>query len=311
MPAADPLARTADTLSRNVADSLSRTADTLASVGERVPWNAVSVMPEAAERAGTSAAGTMGRAVDAAAMFGERSVSELPERMGLMDVMGHPGVESFTDNPVFQLTVVALLVCYVLLLYYFRGEWLTLLGVVRKQHVSEKLFDDHSNVFATFVEFSLALGCVACGGGTVKVAALFVPPAEYAWLPQWAVWAAAPAIAVAAAGVLAVQRLLLWCSGSLTFGRGFTDRLFFFKKLYFALCSITVTPILLLVSLSDGLGEGVLFYLIVCQILVFLLVFLAKSYTFFVEQNVSILHWFLYLCCVEILPVSTLVLLAR
>ena len=75
---------------------------------------------------------------------------------------------------------------------------------------------------------------------------------------------------------------------------------------YFVFFTVVSSPILLVSQMGDGqaneLWQGL--GLIVSALV--LMLYLRESLLFFISKKISILHWFLYLCTVEILPLTLL-----
>ena len=83
-------------------------------------------------------------------------------------------------------------------------------------------------------------------------------------------------------------------------GRGIVDT----KMLYLAVGFVTVIPFGLLFLLSTEPLSTVGFWGGVLCMSISVIIFVKESFLFFVSQKISILHWILYLCALEIIPVS-------
>ncbi len=104
--------------------------------------------------------------------------------------------------------------------------------------------------------------------------------------------------------VLLAQLGLVWIIGRVTLTSDLSSALVASKAQYFSLASIVAVPLSLLYVLSPvGSGEWWIWIAGVVIILA-VLMFLKDSFQLFMSKKVSILHWFLYLCCVEIWPIS-------
>ena len=84
-----------------------------------------------------------------------------------------------------------------------------------------------------------------------------------------------------------------------------------FGRMLFVLSFAVLTPVVLLCGLSDPKQYPILFGIFIILLIITLLHYLWKSFSFFVARKISILQWFLYLCAVEIMPISFFILLAR
>ena len=82
------------------------------------------------------------------------------------------------------------------------------------------------------------------------------------------------------------------------------------RKICFAIFTICSAPTILLYALSEIGRSKVFLYLIVAELVTIFLVFLYETFVLFVSKKISVLHWILYLCTVELFPVSLIVLTA-
>ena len=114
------------------------------------------------------------------------------------------------------------------------------------------------------------------------------------------------AIVMIFVAMVCVQHLFLWCVGYVTRSRSMVRALIQMRTIYFVFLSVAVAPLLLLSQMQwGGVYAG---WLIVAAVvaLVALGLYLKESLEMFMSKKVSILHWFLYLCTVEVLPLSFL-----
>ena len=121
---------------------------------------------------------------------------------------------------------------------------------------------------------------------------------------SWGVWAlSAGAMSATILGEYALLKVVGRVSGATTL----FHELWQIKMLHFSCATILVAPILLIVLLNDGWAVSVALYcsFAVCSITLFF--FLKETFFLFRTQKVSIFHWILYLCALEILPLSLLV----
>ena len=76
------------------------------------------------------------------------------------------------------------------------------------------------------------------------------------------------------------------------------------KSLYLAVCFVVVIPFGILFLLSAEIPSKIGFFGMAVSVLIALIIFVKETFLFFVSQKISILHWFLYLCALEIFPLS-------
>ena len=88
----------------------------------------------------------------------------------------------------------------------------------------------------------------------------------------------------------------------------FFEKLRFTIRIFSSFIYILLTPLFLVVALTEGPGIDRLLHGTAVFAAALYLLYLAKSYRFFVARDVSILQWILYLCAVELFPISFFVL---
>ena len=86
--------------------------------------------------------------------------------------------------------------------------------------------------------------------------------------------------------------------------RPITDQLVALKFNYLALSVVFLCPLILLFLLASPDTGHILSFGILILGGALLLLYLKESLMLFLSKKISILHWFLYLCAVEIFPVS-------
>lgn len=234
------------------------------------------------------------RDTTAAALFGSRAtaVAYNPARQAA------PAVD-----PLLQGAVLLLTALYMLLVYRHAADIRLLFQRLTQDlrtenpHTAEPAGNRQSRLLR--ICSLLALLCASIAA----VRCLPLPPG----LPLAALFAAAALLGLAVVGY---QRGVLMLAGALTLTRPFTEQLLRLRRTFLSLGLLVATPPLLLFALGSGRGIGLWSALCAGGALLTLLLYLKKSVDLFLAKKVSILHWFLYLCVVEIFPYSLLWLLA-
>ena len=261
-------------------DSLAAVADTLAATGEG--W----------------------RAASAADLFGEASQLAEPAAGAARHLA------ALTDSPLFQLLVLGLAAAYLLLLYRNLTDVYALWGMTSIDRAkSSRILQTEGSNYTHFLHAMLALGIPVAGVAAVRLLALALPATLAANVSPHL---SAPLAGVAAALLLlvaGVQVAALRIAGEVTLTQPFVGNLLHLKRIYAALAAVAVSPPLLLWVLCTGDSGKWLFYLILCESVILTILYLKESLALFISKKISILHWFLYLCIVEIFPVSLLWLL--
>lgn len=131
---------------------------------------------------------------------------------------------------------------------------------------------------------------------------------SWTWLPGGVAAAFLAAIVIAA--IVLFQVGLLGLSGTVTLSQRLTAHLVALKFNYSALGTLLLAPLALFYLLAEPGQDRIMLYAISAAAGVLLALFLKESVSLFLREKVSLLHWFLYLCAVEILPVSFFCILA-
>ena len=208
------------------------------------------------------------------------------------------------------LTVVLFGLYFVLLFRYRTSIGLLLRSlIVRGQF--EQLIGEQSVVFRRFVGRARAMGFLAllivlfkgCLIGLASVPAFRIPEAYLPFLPLL------PAGALLAIGCY--KRIVAGTIAVLNGGANRIDSLRMFDRICFVASALLFTPFVLLAVPADPAVERVFFMIGAILLIIFLLYYVIKNFSFFLSRNPSILQWMLYLCAVEIFPVSFFVLFIR
>ena len=289
-PGTDLLAQ-ADSLPAPAADSVAQTAaDTLffRDIGT----------------AGTEAP-SVWRDTTSAALFGEASVTVQPLRMQAA------GPASLTENAVFQSFVLLLAATYAMLLYRNLGDVRTLLDRISRDTASGQRLSEEpgGSGFSRFLNIATAIGMLFMGVMVVKYGDSLMPSRLGETLSHGAVLALSLLATAACCGVVLYQMAAVRLAGAVTLSQPFISQLVLLKRTYFSLGVIVTSPALLLFALCPRGTGGVWFCIIVIELAGTAVLYLRETLNLFIAKKISILHWFLYLCTVEIFPVSLLCLL--
>ncbi len=214
-----------------------------------------------------------------------------------------------TGDPFFQIFLLLLAALYARFVYQNLSDVRLLFARTSKDSVSAKqrLFDDQSNVgYSRFLNATWAVGLLFTGAAALKFGAEWLP----ATLPPGGALMLSLALSLGCLLLALVQFGALSLAGALTLNQPFTGQLIHLRRAYFAVAFLALAPVCLLYILCDeGRGAGCL-YVIAAEAVVISLLFIKESLTLFISKKIPILHWFLYLCTVECLPLSFIALMA-
>lgn len=211
-------------------------------------------------------------------------------------------------DALFQGFVLLLGVAFVLLIYHNLSDVRTLLNHLFRDHTSDKRsFQEPSGSrYTRLLRTAAAIGLLFLGIFAVKYSAPYLDALPLERIPFATLLLLSVAVSIAALLVAGCQWLALWTIGALTLTQPMLSQLRELRLRYFASAVVLVAPTLMLhVLMPEGQG---FFWLVltVIGLVVTLFLYLRETLTLFLAKKVSFIHWFLYLCTVEALPVALL-----
>jgi len=246
------------------------------------------------------------RTVTPKEIFGSASIGVVP-----VPTLRREALLPLTGNPWFEGFVLALAAVYAMLLCRHMPDVRLLLDRVFHDRASgERLAEEPgSNNLSRFLNIASAIGLLFVGVAAAKCADTLLPHAIPA-LPLFATAGIVLVFALLWVAVVAFQSALLHAAGAVTLSRPFIQQLWLLKRTYFALAVIVSTPPVLLFALCPPGSGRAWFWLAGVGSAVTALLYLRESRHLFLAKKIPFLHWFLYLCVVEIFPFSLLTLIA-
>lgn len=216
-----------------------------------------------------------------------------------------------TDNIPFQGLVLMLAVIYAVLLYRNLGDIRTLLSRTFHDAPARKRLSEEtgSSGFSHFLNVTVTLGLLFAGLLAVKFGGGRLDGLLPDNLAQIAMPGLALATTLVGALVLLYQYLMLQGAGAITVSRPFILQLLQLRRNYLALIVVCAAPVLLLYVLCPPDSGRIWLYALLAESAVAAILYLKESLGLFLSKNFSILLWFLYLCTVELFPISLLWLL--
>jgi hypothetical protein len=213
-----------------------------------------------------------------------------------------------SGNIVFKLVVLLCFGIYCLSLYSYRSQALTVLNIFRSKLYVDNLLRERNYTFDTFLNIVIFQGVLGVGLAAVKAMDIFYWQQITAALPGWGMPLIVVAVVLVVWIVIFLQSLVLVSAGALTDNRKFIFRLRYLRRIDFALFSLVFTPLLLMAAMAPA-ATIIPIALVLAAGVAFIVVFhLVRTYMMFIDENFSKLYWFLYLCAVEIFPVTFLAL---
>ena len=205
-----------------------------------------------------------------------------------------------------NLLVAVVVFLYFFCLYRYSDDVRALFGSVFRRSVapSERMLERRrSEIFYGFLGKLFLIGTCTLGA----VVSL--------WADRGVAWEAVgpygrvalPFAAMAAfVAVVVVQYAMLAVAGGITRSWPTMAILLRIRLIYFVLATVIVLPPVLVWQMNGGTGGGVWFCVACLTAAVAVVMYVRESVTLFISKKISILHWILYLCIVEIMPFTLL-----
>ena len=209
-------------------------------------------------------------------------------------------------NVVQNLLVAVVVFLYFFCLYRYFDDVRALFGSVFRRSVapSERMLERRrSEIFYGFLGKLFLIGTCTLGA----IASL--------WADRTVAWEAVgpyarvalPFAAMAAfVAVVAVQYAMLAVAGGITRSWSMMAVLLRIRLIYFVLATVIVLPPVLMWQMNGGTGGEVWLRVACLAAAVAVVMYVRESVTLFNSKKISILHWILYLCIVEIMPFTLL-----
>lgn len=296
-PASDMITHAADSLpvagdSLSIAgDSLSLTGDSVFVAGDSLS-GAADTVSLAADTLSAGAAGAAdGHVAAVVAAVTDGNAATLAEMAG---------------DVVQNLLVAVVVFLYFFCLYRYFDDVRALFGSVFRRSVapSERMLERRrSEIFYGFLGKLFLIGTCTLGA----IASL--------WADRTVAWEAVgpyarvalPFAAMAAfVAVVAVQYAMLAVAGGITRSWSMMAVLLRIRLIYFVLATVIVLPPVLMWQMNGGTGGEVWLRMACLAAAVAVVMYVRESVTLFNSKKISILHWILYLCIVEIMPFTLL-----
>jgi hypothetical protein len=124
--------------------------------------------------------------------------------------------------------------------------------------------------------------------------------------PDLSAWSVGGLTLVGIILTLLGEGLLLYLTGLLSNRSDACSNLWHIKLLYFSFIVVVISPMVILTLLTEGLVAKIALYTSAAICSLSLILFIKETFLLFRSQRFSIFHWILYLCALEIFPLSLL-----
>lgn len=305
LSAADGSVQPASDIITHAADSLPVAGDSLSIAGDSLSLTGGSVF--AAGDSLSASADTVSLAADTLSAGAAGAADGHVAAVVAAVTDGNAATLAGMVGDVVQNLLVAVVVfLYFFCLYRYFDDVRALFGSVFRRSVapSERMLERRrSEIFYGFLGKLFLIGTCTLGA----IASL--------WADRTVAWEAVgpyarvalPFAAMAAfVAVVAVQYAMLAVAGGITRSWSMMAVLLRIRLIYFVLATVIVLPPVLMWQMNGGTGGEVWLRVACLAAAVAVVMYVRESVTLFNSKKISILHWILYLCIVEIMPFTLL-----
>ena len=305
LSAADAPVQPASDMITHAADSLPVAGDSLSIAGDSLSLTGGSVFVAGDSLSG--AADTVSLAADTLSAGAAGAADGHVAAVVAAVTDGNAATLAEMAGDVVQNLLVAVVVfLYFFCLYRYFDDVRALFGSVFRRSVapSERMLERRrSEIFYGFLGKLFLIGTCTLGA----IASL--------WADRTVAWEAVgpyarvalPFAAMAAfVAVVAVQYAMLAVAGGITRSWPTMAVLLRIRLIYFVLATVIVLPPVLMWQMNGGTGGEVWLRMACLAAAVAVVMYVRESVTLFNSKKISILHWILYLCIVEIMPFTLL-----
>ena len=150
----------------------------------------------------------------------------------------------------------------------------------------------------------IVVGVLFTALAVVRGCGLWRPEAFDGIEPSDTVWIVGGVVVAVLALLMAAEYLVLKAAGAVSERAVACHELLHLKLLHLSVGFAAIMPAGVMFLLGSDSAAEVCFWIMVAECIISLIIFVKETFLFFVAQKMSLLHWILYLCALEILPVS-------
>ena len=209
-------------------------------------------------------------------------------------------------GPTYQIAtgVAALLFIFILVRYFDLFRYLIISSISKKSDRSD--IHIYSAEIKNIEIFTSLMGVILLSLSVMRISVIEdIRP--YLSIPSTlSAWAIGAIAFVAVLATMFGERIMLYIIGAISGRNDACNTIWHIKLLHFSLIIILISPMLILLLLTEGIVAKLTFYTSVTICLISLILFIKETFLLFQTQRFSIFHWILYLCALEIFPLSLL-----
>ena len=200
--------------------------------------------------------------------------------------------------------MVALLFIFICIRFSEIFRYLTLSLISNK--VSRSSIHIYSSEIKNIEILTSIIGIVLIALMTMRISVIDEAASAIAPLAHLSAWKLGGIALGGIVTMMASERILLYICGFISEQNGACNQIWQTKMLHFSTAIILLSPTVILTLLTEGLVAEIALYCSVTICFISLILFIKETFLLFRAQRFSIFHWILYLCALEIFPLSLL-----
>ena len=216
------------------------------------------------------------------------------------------GTGILADNIFLRISVLVLFIAYMAIIARYMGHILAISSLTRGRSYVEKLLNDQNYSFERFVTISNFIGYLIISVTIIKWFDVMTSRGGevFSELPEWLPLTGVGILWIVLILVGLFQKTVLKTTGHIILNRRFTDKIIYLRRLTISFLAVLTAPFVLMLALAPPAAAKILLIIVLIEYCAFVLFFLFRSWMLFIEQKISIFYWFLYLCAVEVFPLT-------
>ena len=200
--------------------------------------------------------------------------------------------------------VVALLFTFILVRYFDLFRYLILSSVSKSANRSD--IHIYSSEIKNIEIITSLVGTVLIALFVMRLSVMEELRFVTSPLSLFSAWSIGGSVLAGTRAIMSGERLMLYIIGAVSGRNDACNTIWHTKLLYFCVIIIILSPMLILTLLTEGLVTQISLCISVAVCLISLILFIKETFLLFRSQRFSIFHWILYLCALEIFPLSLL-----
>lgn len=210
-------------------------------------------------------------------------------------------IHPLLNNYYFVCAILLLFISFCYLIYNYRQS----VGELFSEGLKDKILNEQSLVFRRFLTYGLFMSLLLSALILIKTMDISGIGAGFDNdIPWWTYVLIVPVLFLVHGLYVVYRRSVSGLIGRITLNGNFFGQYGLLSRISLLGAAFFIAPLFFLLVLGKDADNNLFVWIIATVAVVMYLLYLGRSLRFFRQKNVSIFHWFLYLCAVEFLPLS-------